>query len=87
MALEQGSLLQRSGLEQLWAIVPDMTSESWRPMDSEFKLIRKRLFTTGNANRTRGTRENPVNLSSGKVRHDVRHEELPGLFNVPIVID
>jgi hypothetical protein len=46
MALEQGSLLQRSGLEQLWAIVPDMTSESWRPMDSEFKLIRKRLFTT-----------------------------------------
>jgi len=26
MALEQGSLLKRSGLEQLWAIVPDMTS-------------------------------------------------------------
>lgn len=26
MASEQGSLLQRSGLQQLWAIVPDMTS-------------------------------------------------------------
>lgn len=31
MALEQGSLLQRSGLEQLRAIVPDMTSELCDP--------------------------------------------------------
>ena len=32
-------------------------------------------------------KEIPIDLSSGEVRHDIRHEKLPGLFIVPIAID